>query len=132
MGVKTGQRKKRARGWLRYGSLQGEWEPGSEMFLAAEGVSSDDGTGLSEEESEGPAGAEARARERRGRQGRRPRALSRRLRLRALGPGGRKIKVEAGMGLVGGSAAAGRPYKMWKRPDWLVTRVRDLRSPTPL
>ena len=31
----------------------------SEMFMTAEGASSDDGTGLSEEESGGPAGAEA-------------------------------------------------------------------------
>ena len=95
-----------------------------EIFLTAEGASSSDGTGLSEDEGERPAGEKVPGQ----REEERPAGA------KAPGsqqevaprPGGRKIKVKAGMGRVGGSVAAGRHYKMWRRPAWLVTRVRTL------
>jgi len=86
----------------------------SARFLTAEGVSSNDeadGTGLSEEEGEGPAGAEAP-----GQRGERPRALNKSFSLRAIRPGGRRIKSKANMGREGGSASAERAYKKWRQP----------------
>ena len=99
------------------------------MFLTAEGASSDDGTGLSEEEGEG-AEAPGHRKEERPAWAKAPGSQQEvEPPGPTLGPGGRRTKVKAGMGRVGRSVAVGRPCKLWRRPALSVARTRALRPP---
>ena len=100
----------------------------SEMFLTAEGASSDDGTGFSEEEGEWPTGAEAPGQ----RKEERPAGAKAPGSQQEVEPPGGRTKLKAGMGRVGGSVATGRPCKLWRQPALSVARTRALRPPTPL